>query len=250
MATIAELEADIAKAKKNSMMPDALKKKYIEKKEKEIAAMHSTDTVKKRSDAVAEESAARDKKSQKPRKASKAEMEEAFGKEFMASKDKGAKKTYKNEGSYTDFENDVTEEIEEYGDVTRSDAQGIVEANEADIKKQFEIGATPSTTARSIMDKGTKKEKSTGAKYSPSEEDCEKIIADARAKSKKAKASADKSAAKSPAAKSTASIDKTVDAIEKKFDEGDLTKAQILKMIAKLRKEIKHLESLLTNAKN
>ena len=53
----------------------------------------------------------------------------------------------------------------------------------------------------------------------------------------------------SPAAKSKAAIEKVTDAIEKKVEDGDLTKTQIKALIADLTKRIKQLEILLKKAK-
>ena len=137
MATKAELEAKIAKAKANKMLPENLKKKIIEKAQNELIELHQKELKGKRVD---------------PKKATKEEMEHAFGKEFMESDDKGAKKTYAEEKKevpakqpkkqkakkelipYSKYADLVAQSLAKIEDMSEKDATGIIEANEIAVK--------------------------------------------------------------------------------------------------------------------
>lgn len=242
MATKSELEAKITKAKANKMMPDALKEKYIAGVQKEI-------------DALKPEAAP----AAAPKKASKKTMEKAFGKEFMKSKDKGALKTYKaSPADRVAKERKTIDSIADQGDMTNSDAQGVFEANDRMFNDMYET-YTPVQIAKAMLRLGdepatkTEKKKAAPKKAEPAKPagkkgadyDCDELIE----KEKARKASSKKSAAKSPAKKSGDAIEKTTDAIEKKAEDGELTKEQILALIQKFKKEIRRLETLLKTAK-
>lgn len=235
MATIKELLAKIDKAKKNTLMPEALKKKYIETAQTEL---HSHPDY-------------------------KAYMEKQFGKEFMASKDKGAKKTYTpTPDEMLKFENKVIKALEDLGEMSTSDAQGVLEAH-SELYDEMYGTNTPIQVAKAILAKGEKapskpaakmeKKKAAPKKAEPAKPagkkgvdyDCDELIEKEKARQKSSK----KSAAKSPAKKSGDVIEKTGEAIEKKAEEGELTKEQILQLIQKFKKEIRRLEKLLKTAK-
>ncbi len=225
MATKAELDAKIEKAKANKLLPENLKKKIIEKAQNELIELHQ------------KELKGRAHLSKKPaKKVSKAEMEKQFGKKIMASKDKGTKKTYseksdkKKDTTFVVFDsNGKPDSMQISEDAAKKYISRRPKASQSEMKYK----EMSSVEAKKIF---TKK----GMDY-----DCDELIA----KEKARHASSKKSAKKSPAEKSEKAIDTVVDAIENKVEEGELTKAQLLKMIQKLRKEIKHLETLLKTAK-
>lgn len=243
-----ELEAKIKKAEANKFMPDALKKQYIAKIQKEIDALE-------------------------PKKAGVTKKKQGQGE---------SKKDYDN------YIERVTQEFESQEEMTRSDAQGVVEANKDAVLQGFDKDITPKALVKSLSEKAKKAFDSRGKakpatkkiskkrmekefgkefmeskdkgslktynvdsdtnapkKYAPTDKECEDIIAEARAKSKKARASSKKSAKKSPAKKIADAVEKVAERVEK----NKLTKKEILKMIAKLQAEIKDLQKLLKTAK-
>lgn len=70
------------------------------------------------------------------------------------------------DGTYSDYEGEVFEELEEQGELTRSDAQGMAMPYETFIEEQMEAGKTPKQTAIAILNKSTVKE----SKSSPKKE--------------------------------------------------------------------------------
>jgi len=223
-STIAELEAKIKKAKTNSMMPENLKKQYIAKIQKEIDAKHSPDTIKKRSDAIAAASAARDRASAK--KPSTPTLPEWSGE---------------------DWEGEVYEELEEQGEMDRSDAQGVADANKSIMDKMYKANKSAKETAKAIL-KGGEEEKPK-AKATDDDYDCDKIIADLKARKEKAKKAA-KKADKTPTVnKDETAIEKIGDRIKKHYKEGELTQKQIVLLIRELTEQINELKKLLKTAK-
>jgi hypothetical protein len=229
MATIAELEAKIKKAKANSMMPENLKKQYIAKIEKEMAGLQKSEP-----------------KSTK----SKAEKSEPKKKGILA------------------FEADVIAELEEEGEMTYSDASGMlmITTNENIMEQAFEDGKSAKETAKKILGQGSDskplKEKSKkltqdlktkefkiksrkATEGLKSDYDCDKIIADLKARKEKAKKAA-KKADKTPTVnKDETAIEKIGDRIKKHYKEGELTQKQIVLLIRELTEQINELKKLL-----
>lgn len=72
--------------------------------------------------------------------------------------------------------------------------------------------------------------------------DCDKLIAEVKAKREKAKKSAEKSAKKPEVTKAKERIEKTYEAIETKVEKGEFTKTQLQKLIEETREYLKRLE--------
>lgn len=74
-----------------------------------------------------------------------------------------AKKTKKDfsktvKESFVEFEGKVFEAMEDEGEMTRSDAQGVAEAHSDFIGRQFDMGTTPLATAKAVLKKALVKE--------------------------------------------------------------------------------------------
>ena len=200
MATKAELEAKIKKAKANEFMPEGLKKTYIEKIEKELKAL------------------------KKP----SIDLPDWSG---------------------TDWEGEVYENIEEIGEMDRSDAQGVAEGAEKQYKtitKSYVKKLSAKKTAEEIL-KATavkKEKKSTPKAKKTDEPSCEEMLA----AWKKRRAESKNRTEKTPLASSTSAIENAIDSVEKKYKNEDLSKANIEKIIKILMEEIEYLKKLLKKA--
>lgn len=81
--------------------------------------------------------------------------------------------------------------------------------------------------------------------------DCNELVAQVKARKKKAKEAAEKRAnapKKTEATKVKEAIVKVADKVESKFEAGKLTKAQVLKAIEELQRQIKDLQKMLKDA--
>ncbi len=318
MATKSELEAKIAKAKANSLMPEALKVKYIADIQKKIDALPGAKAEPKKEEKPAKEHQ-RYKIKWFNSKAKPQRIEEIV----FDGEDAYEKAVAWGKKNLERFNTDVIQSTTDYPSVaqmtekpTSKPASGLKSAAKGD--KVFDTKKEKWATVRkkskpakgssleseafiidityedgkkamnmpasqfSIVDGGgnahpERMEKEFGKEFMESEDkgslktypkkekkaepkkaepakpagkkgvdyDCDELIE----KEKARKASAQKSAAKSPAKKSGDAIEKTTDAIEKKAEDGDLTKDQILALIQKFKKEIRRLEKLLKTAK-
>ncbi len=122
MATKAELLAKIEKAKANKMMPDALKTQYISKIQKELDALDAKSA---------------------PR---------VGVKPFTPGQ--GAKTKSNKAGQLlSEYESEVVDQLEEQGEMTRSDAQGMSETkgNTELIVKNYKVDISAAETAKKIL---------------------------------------------------------------------------------------------------
>jgi len=145
---------------------------------------------------------------------------------------------------YTHYEDAVTTSIEELGEMSRGDAQGVAEAHVSIIKKGYKDNFAANLTAKEILKKGeTKKEEKKESKKP--DYDCDELIEKAKKAAKKAKESAKKSANKPEVTKAKEKIERTHETIEKKIEKGEFTKAQVAKLIGETKDLLKMLEKAL-----
>ncbi len=239
MATKAELELKITKAKANKMMPEALKNKYIEKIEKEISELKPEKKVKSK---TIPEKDTREKEAINKTKPK-------FKKGDVVKEFEGSRLEYIVVSS--EFDNEYKQFMYHLISELNKDKFGVEqniylpESNLIKVSKKSAVKKDRSKEMEKAFGKEFMESKDKGSRKIYAEDECDELIEKERARKKSAK----KSAQKSPAKKSEAAIEKVADAIETKYKAGDLSKEQILKMIKKLRKEIKHLENLLKTAK-
>lgn len=152
----------------------------------------------------------------------------------------------KSKKSITEYEDDVYEAIVSIGEMSRSDAQGIGEANDSIIKEYYKKGNSAESAAKKILnvsDKDDAKSEKNTAKYN-----CDDLIAKEKERVKKAKEAAKKRAAepeKTEVTKAKEKIERTHETIEKKIEKGEFTKAQISKLIGETKDLLKMLEKAL-----
>lgn len=182
-----------------------------------------------------------------------------FGTVSFAAKKTKLKKDDRQPDMMNSYEDSVIDYIESIGEMDRSDAQGVALANKSVISHGYELNKPAKETARTLLgikiakDKKTPAKKAEAKKESSSKKatdyDCDELIKEAKERKAKQKLSAAKTEKKPAITKNIQAVEKAVERAEKQFKEGDLTKAQIIKMIAELQAKIKDLEKLLKTAK-